>query len=129
LPAGAHPQPLSLREHQGGNGAIHRRIWDVLASVAHIKEGLSRDAVIDEHGLLAVLVLEVAVVLTRAAVIDVGRSATVSRVVVANRKDWSIDSMGGCAHNQPRSLSRRRLRKGFSAISYCSLLSVPGKTG
>lgn len=77
--------------------------------------------IIDEHGLLAVLVLEIGEVLIRAAVIDMGRSAAVGRVVVANTKEWSIDSMG-CAHVKPRLLSRRMLRNGFSAVSYCSLL-------
>jgi hypothetical protein len=41
-------------------------------SIAHVHNGLAGVAIIDEHGLLAVLVLKVAEVLTRAAVIDVG---------------------------------------------------------
>ena len=80
--ARAQPQPLGLREHDIGHGAIDHRIWGSPTSIAHMHHGSAGVAIIDEHGLLAMLVLEVAEVLARAVVIDARWCATVGRVVV-----------------------------------------------
>jgi len=84
LPTRAYPQPLSLGKDQFRHSTIDHRVWRLPASVAQVDDGLVGVTVMDEHGLLALLVLKVPEVLARAAVIDVGWYAALSRVVVAH---------------------------------------------
>jgi hypothetical protein len=87
LPARAYPQPLSLGKDQLRYSTIDHRVWLRPACVAQVQDGLAGVTVIDEHGLLSILVLKIAQVLIGTDVIDVGWYAALSRVVIADLKE------------------------------------------
>ncbi len=108
-PASLEPAVLGVRENQIPSRAIDNFVRFLPSGVAEMQGSLARPVVIDEDGLLAVLVLEVPMITAAVCVIDLWRLARRGDMMV---RDVEYGLLAHMAHSVPKRENRVKLGGG-----------------